>query len=126
MHAPFPSWIEYIKALLSKARPAHGFDISMEYATDCVKVEERTVYWSRDIRIPLTTCQALYTKSSDKDDFEKRILEYFWGVTPSQDGAQLPLGLTINSNECQHSWKKYEGFSENYYYCIHCDTKEFI
>lgn len=32
-----------------------------------------------------------------------------------QDKAKLKM--------CIHSWKKYTGFTESYYYCEHCDEK---
>lgn len=37
-------------------------------------------------------------------------------------GEYSPVSESLDN--CDHSWKQYQGFTENYEYCIKCDLKK--
>lgn len=39
------------------------------------------------------------------------------------DGNWKDSPPKVEEKKCFHSWKKYVGFTEIYYYCEHCDEK---
>lgn len=47
-----------------------------------------------------------------------------WETSEPLSGGVLDHYLTISkSNECNHSWRSYNGFTSTYEYCEKCDTK---
>jgi hypothetical protein len=61
-------------------------------------------------------------------DFRERILNYiragYSGQVLRGDGKWVDQDTLSEPTKCAHSWKKYQGFTESYHYCEHCDEKK--
>lgn len=48
----------------------------------------------------------------------------FYIRTPKELEVYLIASNSVTSVRCNHKWKKYQGFTDSYEYCEHCDVKK--
>ncbi|HEY5235058.1 MAG TPA: hypothetical protein VIJ14_02670 [Rhabdochlamydiaceae bacterium] len=84
-----------------------------------------------ELEAVLKSLESKYTsikKDSAKPSFTFSINpisgDWDWQEDNVKDLSMDALSPKIERRGCSHSWKTYEGFTQKYDYCVHCDEKK--